>query len=293
VIPEGPIGWIGLGAMGAPMARRLVEAGYQLRVWSRRPLEHELRLSLRDPEIAESPGELASTCSAVATIVGGPRDVETLYLGADGLLAGSRPGTILVDHTTSSPALAHRIGDAAAALGMATLDAPVSGGPTGAAAGSLSMMVGGDPGALERARPWLSCVAATIVHHGAVGSGQAAKLANQVLVAGSMLAIADARRVGVRAGLDDARLGDTLGAGIAGSALLGFAWDRAKEGDRSPGFAIDHLIKDLELVIELDPDAANGLVGLALLRYRALAATGHGRDGTQAILFDERSEQPA
>jgi 3-hydroxyisobutyrate dehydrogenase len=290
---RGPIGWIGLGAMGAPMARRLVEAGYELRVWSRRPLEPDLRMSLGDPERAESPCELASTCAAVATIVGGPRDVEALYLGADGLLAGSPPGTILVDHTTSSPALAHRIADAAAPLAVVTLDAPVSGGPTGAAAGTLSMMVGGDRGALERARPWLSCVATTIVHHGRAGAGQAAKLANQVLVAGSMLAIADARRLGLDAGLDDGRLWETFGAGIAGSALVRFAWDRAQASDRSPGFAIDHLIKDLELVIELEPDAANGLVGLALLRYRALAAAGHGRDGTQAILFDERSEQPA
>jgi 3-hydroxyisobutyrate dehydrogenase len=289
----GPIGWIGLGAMGAPMARRLVEAGHELRVWSRRPLDDDMLTALGQPATVASPRELAGTCAAVATMVGGRRDVESLYFGADGLLLGSRPGTILVDHTTSSPALAHRIADAAAPLGVATLDAPVSGGPAGAAAGTLSMMVGGDPGALERGRSSLSSVAATIVHHGPAGSGQAAKLANQVLVAGSMLAIADARRLGLDAGLDGGRLGDTLGAGIAGSALLRFAWDRAKASDRSPGFAIEHLIKDLELVTELDPDAANGLVGLALLRYRALAATGHGRDGTQAILFDERSEQPA
>lgn len=283
------IGWIGLGAMGLPMAARLERAGHMLTLWARSALHPEVIDTLGDPPLAASPAELALRCRIVHTIVGGPSDVEAIYLGSKGLLAGALPGTILVDHTTSAPGLAARIAGVARKLGVATLDAPISGGPPAATDGTLAMMVGGPKGALRRVQPVLGLLAGTIVHHGPPGAGQAAKLANQVLVAGSMLAIADARRVGRGAGLDDAALRLSLGSGIAGSRLLDFAWSRAETGDRRPGFAIDHLIKDLALAVAMDPAMDWRLIELALSRYRDLARAGLGGQGTHVLLLDSES----
>lgn len=287
----GPIGWIGLGAMGLPMARRLVDGGVPLSVWARRPIDPTTQTALGDPPIAKSPKQLAASCPIVCTIIGGPPDVAAIYRGPDGLLSGVRRDSILIDHTTSSPELARELALEASQRGADILDAPVSGGPGGAATGRLTMMVGGQADALSNAHELLEMSAATIVHHGGAGMGQAAKLANQALVAGSMLAIAEARRIGQAAGLDDERVRQTLESGIAGSALLSFAWERAQVGDRRPGFAIDHLIKDLSLTAELVPAESIELVAMALNRYRALAMAGHGAEGTQVLLFDEETRR--
>jgi 3-hydroxyisobutyrate dehydrogenase len=282
-----PIGWIGLGAMGLPMATRLAASGYALAVWARRPIDDRVRHGLGRPEVLATPADLARACPLVFTIVGGPADVAEIYLRPDGLVEGAGSRSVLVDLTTSGPAVARTIAAAAADRGARVLDAPVSGGPVRAADGTLAMMVGGDPVALEEVRSVVSLLASQIALHGHVGTGQSAKLANQVLVAATMLGLADAWALGHAAGLNPEALGSTLRAGIAGSMLAEWAWGRAAAADRSPGFAVRHLIKDLELASsELGGESADqSLVALALTRYRAIAADGGAEEGTQSLLL--------
>jgi 3-hydroxyisobutyrate dehydrogenase len=269
------------------MARRLVANGYPLAIWARRPIDERLLGALGHPEVAATPAELARQCQLVFTIVGGPADVSEVYLGKNGLLGGARYDSMLVDLTTSAPALARSIADAGESRAVRVLDAPVSGGPIRAGDGTLAMMVGGDPVALGEARPVLSVLASHIARHGNAGAGQSAKLANQVLVAGTMLGLAEAWALGRSAGLDPVALGATLQSGIAGSPLSDWTWGRAVAEDRSPGFAVRHLIKDLELASsDLDGDSPDqSLVALALTRYRAIAANGGAGEGTQSLLL--------
>jgi 3-hydroxyisobutyrate dehydrogenase len=269
------------------MAQRLVADGHSLALWARRPIDERLLDELDQPAVAATPADLARHCRLVFTIVGGPTDVAEIYLGLDGLVEGARTGSALVDMTTSGRALAQSIASALAGRGVRVLDAPVSGGPIRARDGTLAMMVGGDAAALEGVRPVLSVLASHIVLHGTSGAGQSAKLANQVLVAGTMLGLAQAWELGLNAGLDPVALGATLHAGIAGSTLSDWAWGRAVAADRSPGFAVRHLIKDLELVSsELRGESSDqSLVGLALTRYRAIAADGGAEEGTQSLLL--------
>lgn len=273
--------------MGLPMATRLAANGYRLALWARGPIDDRVLDGLGRPDVLATPAELARQCPVVFTIVGGPTDVAEVCLGPDGVVEGAGPRSVLVDLTTSGPAAARAVAAAAAAHGARVLDAPVSGGPTRAADGTLAMMVGGDPAALEEVRPALSVLAANIALHGAAGAGQSAKLANQVLVAATMLGLAEAWELGLGAGLDPVVLGATLQAGIAGSPLSDWAWGRAVAADRAPGFAVRHLTKDLELASsELHGDSVDRtLVALALTRYRAIAADGGAEEGTQSLLL--------
>lgn len=277
------IGWIGLGLMGRQMLPHLQAAGHPIATYARTP---GAAAAFPNASTAATPAALAAMSDVVFTIVGTPADVEAVYLGPDGLLAGATPGTLLIDATTSSPALAGRIAAAAGALEVSAIDAPVSGGPAGAERASLSIMVGGSDDAVARAMPLLDRLGTTIVHHGPPGAGQSAKIANQVLVGLSMLGLSEAFLFAKSAGLEPELVLQTLGAGIVGSDLLRVMWPKIAAGDLEPGFRVEHLIKDLGLALDAGHDATVALPGTALTRelYHSVRAAGYSGKGTQALI---------
>ena len=279
------VGFIGLGVMGKSMAEHVLRSGFELRVFARNPAQ-AAPLVLAGARALPSAAALAAACSVVVTIVGFPSDVESLYFGNGGLLENARPGTFLVDMTTSSPELARRIAAAAKARGVHALDAPVTGGDVGARAGTLSIMIGGEPEEAEALEPLFRAFGKTIVRQGGPGAGQHAKLANQIAIAGTMLGLGEALGYAARAGLDLPTLLTSISSGAAGSAAMTNLAPRMVSGDFAPGFYVKHFIKDLALAADgaasdLGLDAPG--LALALARYRELAARGHAEDGTQAL----------
>lgn len=276
----GPVGFIGLGVMGGAMARRLMGAGYEVHIHARNP-ERAAPFLANGARWAEDVASLARTCRTVFTIVGGPEDVASLYLGEAGLIAHAAPGSVLVDMTTSTPELARRIAAEAQARGVMTLDAPVTGGAPGAEAGTLTFMVGGEAAALEAARPLLSIMGATIFAMGEAGAGQITKASNQVAVAGILMGLAEALHHAEAAGIDPAKAFEVMATGTAGGPLMQRLGPKMVAGDTTASFAIDHFIKDLGIALDTAP-----LQGAALCRetYRALAEDGGGTKGIQALI---------
>ena len=280
------IGFIGTGVMGASMAGHLLDAGYPLRVHNRTPSKAE-GLVARGAVWADSVAELAAASDVVIAILGYPEDVESVFLGECGAVANARPGTYLVDMTTSRPELACRIADAAEKRGAHALDAPVSGGDRGAREGTLSIMAGGEPQAFEAMRPIFDRMGGNVVHQGAAGSGQRAKLANQLAVAGTMLGVCEAMAYARKAGLDPRTVLRSIENGAAGSWTLSNLAPRMLDGDFAPGFYVKHFIKDLRIAKESAELELPGL-DLVLSRYETLAESFGGEDGTQALfrLYD-------
>lgn len=244
------IGWIGSGLMGAPMLVRLLKAGHEVIAFSRSGRRPEGTVDVR---LVSTIAEIAVESDVVFTIVGGPDDVRAIYLSPSGLLAHATPGAVLVDMTTSSVELAEELGQAGAEKGVFVLDAPVSGGPFGAESGTLSIMVGGAEQAVDRICPLLEQLGTVIVHHGDSGTGQAAKLVNQLVVGAVTEACAEAFLLAHRTGLDVGKVAESLAGGAAGSPLTRFLLGRLGEGDESPGFKVAHLRKDLDLLVaEID-----------------------------------------
>jgi 3-hydroxyisobutyrate dehydrogenase len=278
------IGFIGTGVMGKSMAGHLLAAGYPLVVHSRTRARAE-ELLARGAEWAESPAALAPRCDVIFTIVGFPKDVEEVYLGEQGLVASLRPGTILVDMTTSSPELAKRIAAAAAARGAQALDAPVSGGDKGAREGTLSIMVGGDETAFQAVLPLFGKMGTNIVRQGPAGSGQHCKMCNQITIAATMVGVCEALAYARHAGLEPATVLRSIAAGAAGSWSLSNLAPRILAGNFAPGFYVKHFIKDMGIAAgEADAMSLDtpGL-DLALALYRRLAERGGEDDGTQAL----------
>jgi 3-hydroxyisobutyrate dehydrogenase len=278
------LGLIGTGMMGQPIAGHLLAAGHELVVLSRTRGKAD-SLIAAGASWAASPKAVAAAADLVLTMVGGPDDVAAVYRGPDGLLAGARQGQILVDLTTSSPELAAALA-AEAPAGVTCLDAPVTGGIKGAEAGTLSLMVGGDGAALERIRPVLACFADAIRRFGPPGSGQHAKLVNQIAVGGIMLGLAEALAYAERAGLDGATMLETLGSGTARSFLQGAYGQAMLDRDTQAGFFVDHFVKDLALARDaaLGQGLAPRATQAALDAYRALSNQGLGRAGIQALI---------
>ena len=279
-----PVGFIGLGIMGASMAGHLLRGGHPLHVYNRTPSRAEPLLAA-GAHWHDSPGAVAAAADVVITMVGTPDDVEAIYLGSDGIVAKARQGAILIDMTTSSPALAERIAAAAAARGLRALDAPVSGGDVGAREAKLSIMVGGDEEAFHRAQPILALMGTKIVRQGGPGAGQHTKLCNQIVIASTMLGVCEGLAYAQRSGLDAPTVLESIGGGAAGSFLLNNLGPRILRGDFAPGFMIDHLVKDLRIAHGESERLALDLPGLtlALRQYEALAEAGEGRSGTQAL----------
>ena len=232
------------------------------------------------------PAGLAAASDVVITIVGFPADVESVYLGGDGILANAAAGTLAIDMTTSSPVLAARIAAEGATRGIAVLDAPVSGGDLGARNATLSIMVGGDATAFERAQPILDVMGGTVVLQGGPGSGQYTKMCNQIAIAAGMLGVCESMHYARAAGLDPERVMSSIEHGAAGSWSLSNLMPRALVGDYAPGFKIKHFVKDLGIAVRSAEEMGLDLPGLAKAyeMYRLLDETGAGEDGTQALL---------
>ena len=278
------IAFIGTGVMGRSMAGHLLKAGHKLHVHNR---TKEKAASLLEAGATwhDSPGSAAAAADFVITIVGFPADVEQVYLGEGGIVANSRPGAVLIDMTTSSPLLARKIAEAAAAKDCAALDAPVSGGDVGAREARLVIMVGGDEAAFAKARPLFEAMGKNIILQGPAGSGQHTKMANQITIAAGMVAWAEALVYAKRAGLDPARVLESIGGGAAGSWSLTNLAPRALAGNFAPGFYVKHFLKDMRIALESAAEMKLELPGLALAKklYDEVAAKGWEDCGTQVI----------
>jgi 2-hydroxy-3-oxopropionate reductase len=278
------VGLIGPGIMGRPMAINLLKAGHAVAVHARRR-EAATPLAAAGATVCASPREVAERADVVFTVVSDTPDVEAVLLGPDGVIAGARPGTLVVDMSTISPTATRRIAAALGAKGVTMLDAPVSGGEAGAIAGTLSIMVGGAPEDFQRALPLLQVLGGNVVHIGGHGAGQVAKLCNQVVVAETVNAVAEALALARAAGVDPGRVREALLGGFAGSRVLEVHGRRILEGDYAPGFKARLHDKDMRLVRELaaevgvDLPAADHVAGL----IAGLVARGDGELDSSAI----------
>jgi 3-hydroxyisobutyrate dehydrogenase len=278
------IGWIGTGVMGTSMCGHLMSAGFSATVYNRTKAKAKGLLD-KGASWAEGPRAVAEASDVVFTIVGFPADVRSVILGADGALAGSRPGTILVDMTTSEPSLAVEIAEAARKKDVHSVDAPVSGGDVGAKEARLSIMIGGEKEAVEALGPCWQAMGKTIVHQGGPGAGQHTKMVNQTLIASGMIGVCEALLYGYRAGLDLEVVMQSVASGAAGSWSLSNLGPRIIAGNFDPGFFVEHFIKDMGIALAESKRMKLSMPGLALAHqlYLALAAQGHERDGTHAL----------
>ena len=282
---QATIGWIGTGVMGVSMAKHLMAAGHPLIIHTRTRARAEPLLAA-GAQWAESPLAVAEQAAIVCSMVGYPEDVEVTHLGPQGTLSAAKAPALLIDFTTSSPALAQRIAERGAALGTQAIDAPVSGGDIGARNATLSIMCGGTEAAFQAARPVLDLLGKTVVLQGPAGAGQHTKMVNQLLIAGTMLGMAEALSYAKKAGLNPETVLQSVGGGAAASWSLTNLAPRILKSDFAPGFFIEHFLKDLR--IALDEARALGLelpcATAAERTYRALAEAGYARAGTQAIV---------
>ncbi|MEX2187219.1 MAG: NAD(P)-dependent oxidoreductase [Pirellulales bacterium] len=278
------LGWIGTGVMGTSMCGHLIAAGYGVTVFSRTKSRAE-PLVAKGATWAASPKAVAENADVVFSIVGFPSDVREVMLGKNGALAGSKTGSILVDMTTSQPALAVEIAAAAKAQGVHSVDAPVSGGDVGAREARLSIMIGGEADAVAALTPLFEVMGKTIVHQGPSGAGQHTKMVNQTLIASAMIGVCEALLYGHKAGLDLKTVMQSIASGAAGSWSLSNLGPRIIDNNFDPGFYVEHFIKDMGIALEEARRMNLALPGLALAHqlYVALAAQGHARDGTHAL----------
>jgi 3-hydroxyisobutyrate dehydrogenase len=280
------VGWIGTGVMGAPMCGHLLAAGFPVKVFNRTK-EHALSLIEQGAQWSASPAEAAEGVDVVVTIVGYPSDVRAVVLGDRGVLTTASSGTTIVDMTTSEPQLAKEIFDAAAAKGVSSLDAPVSGGDVGARNAALVIMVGGRQEPFDKVLPVFEQLGRVVTYEGGPGAGQHTKMVNQIAIASGMVGVCEALLYGSRAGLDVAKVIETISTGAAGSWSLTNYGPRALRGDFEPGFKIDHFIKDLGIALEEARRMKLSLPGLALAEqlYIAASAQGRGQKGTHALVL--------
>ena len=279
------IGFIGIGVMGESMARHLLRAGHSLTVYNRTKSKAEKLLG-EGAAWAESAGACARGQDVVITIVGFPKDVEEVYLGEGGILQNAKPGATLIDMTTTSPALWQRIAAEAQKRGLHPLDAPVSGGDSGARNATLSIMVGGAQEDFGAMRPLFACMGKSITLTGGPGCGQHTKMANQIAIAGCVAGVAEAIRYGEAGGLDIGNMLGCISAGAAGSWQMSNNGPKMAAGDYAPGFFIKHFIKDMRIAVEEAEKSGASLPVLAqvLSMYEGMQARGQGDLGTQAII---------
>ena len=280
------VGWIGTGVMGASMAGHVQKAGHELYVFNRTKGKSEDLLN-KGAHWCETPAQVAENSEIVFTIVGHPSDVEEVYMGEEGILSTEGPFRIVVDMTTSQPSLAQTIARDAAEQGVQSLDAPVSGGDIGAREGTLAIMVGGEKEAFDEALPLFQLMGKNISYMGGSGAGQHTKMCNQILVAGTMIGVCESLIYATKLGLDQQSVIDIIGKGAASSWLINNLGPRLVQGDYTPGFFVEHFIKDMGIALDEAAAAGLSLPGLALVRqlYVAVKAQGHGRSGTQALFL--------
>jgi 3-hydroxyisobutyrate dehydrogenase len=280
------IGWIGTGVMGSSMCGHVMAAGYRVTAYNR---SRDKVKPLLEKGAAEgrSPREVAEKSDVIFTIVGYPHDVREVTLGREGTLAGAKSGSILVDMTTSEPALAVEIAQAAKAKGVYSVDAPVSGGDVGAREARLSIMVGGEHDVVAALTPLFETMGKTVVHQGPPGAGQHTKMVNQILIASAMIGVCEALLYGYKAGLDLTTVLKSVGSGAAGSWSLNNLGPRMIAGNFEPGFFVEHFLKDMGIALAEAKRMRLSLPGLALAEqlYRAVEAQGYSRKGTHALML--------
>jgi 3-hydroxyisobutyrate dehydrogenase len=279
------VGFIGLGIMGRGMARNLLKAGFDLRVWNRTASRMD-ELVAEGATAATSPADIAAQSDVIITCVSDTPDVETVILGESGVIAGIKAGALVIDMSTISPQATQAIAAKLVERGAQMLDAPVSGGSEGAARGTLSIMVGGDAAQIERAMPIFQAMGKTITHVGDHGAGQTVKLVNQILVVGNMLAAAEALLFAQSGGVDLHKALAAVVGGAAGSWMLSNRGPQVLARDWRPGFTIDLQQKDIRLVLAAADQLGVPLPGTALIfqLYRTLQAQGLGAEGNHALI---------
>lgn len=278
------IGFIGTGVMGKSMAGHLLKAGYEVVVYTRSK-EKADELIAKGAKWAATPKEVAQQSNVIISMVGYPSDVEQIYLGEKGIIENGKEGAILIDMTTSTPSLAVKMSEEAKKRGIEVLDAPVSGGDIGARDAKLTIMVGGDAMAFETILPILECMGSNIVHQGPAGSGQHAKMSNQIAIASNMIGVTEAISYAQKAGLDPEKVLRSISSGSAGSWSLSNLVPRMVQGDFEPGFYIKHFIKDMKIALDEAERMGLDVPGLTLSKslYEGLAKAGDENSGTQAL----------
>lgn len=278
------ISWLGTGVMGVPMATHLLQAGYEMRVFSRTRAKAEKLLEM-GAQWADSPAEAAEASQVVLSMLGYPEEVEEALLGENGVRDALGEGGIVVDMTTSSPGLALRIAREMERKQCFALDAPVSGGDVGARNASLAIMCGGAREVFEQALPILEVLGERIRWFGEAGSGQRVKMANQILIASTMIGTVESLLYAQRSNLDLSQVIDLIGRGAAGCWSLNQLGPRMVRGDWAPGFYIKHFIKDMGIAMEDSQRMGLNLKGLELAMsfYEMAREENYEEDGTQAL----------
>lgn len=279
------IGFIGVGIMGASMVRNLMKEGFEVSIYTR--TKQKVEDVIAEGAIwCDTIAECAKNKDAVITIVGYPQDVEEVYCSEHGILANADAGTYVIDMTTSSPKLAARIATEAASKGIHALDAPVTGGDTGAKAGTLAILVGGEQADFDACRELFEAMGKNIVYMGQAGRGQHAKMANQIAIAGTIAGVTEALVYAEQAGLDPKTLLSAISTGAAGSFQMSNVAPRVLDGDFNPGFFIKHFIKDMALASEeaSDMNASLPILNEVLAMYKELEARDLGDLGSQSLI---------
>lgn len=278
------LGWIGLGIMGKSMCGHLLRAGHEVFVYTRTKASAQ-DLVASGAKWCLSPAEVAGQSEIVFSMVGYPADVRSVYLGENGLVSGAARKAILVDMTTSEPALAKEIFQAAKDRELESLDAPVSGGDLGAQNASLAIMVGGEQKTFTAVLPFFELMGKNIQLMGPAGAGQHTKMSNQILIAGTMIGVVESLLYAVRAGLDMEAVIDVIGSGAASSWSINNLGRRIAAGDFEPGFFVEHFVKDMGIALAESRKMGIMLPGLALVEqlYLGVMAQGMARKGTQAL----------
>ncbi len=279
------VGFIGVGIMGKSMVRNLMKAGFELHIYARSKSKVEDVIS-EGAVYHDSIAECAAGRDAVITIVGFPEDVEEVYFSEGNILDSAAAGTYLIDMTTTSPKLAQRIAVEGAQRGFHVLDAPVTGGDTGARDATLSILVGGQEEGFNACLPLFKAMGTNINHFGPAGAGQHCKLANQIMIAGSLSGVVEAFAYAEKQGLDLPLVMKALSTGAAGSKQLDAFGPKIIADDYNPGFFLKHLVKDLRLAKEeglavgLDLEMLETVLG----EYEDLLSKGYGDLGTQGLM---------
>ena len=280
------VGFIGLGIMGGPMAKNLMQAGYELVLYNRTREKAEILAKEGNAEVAGSPKEVAQGSDVVITMLPDSPEVSENVAGENGVLEGIKEGALLIDMSTISPVVTKELAAAAKERGASMLDAPVSGGDVGAQQGTLSIMVGGDEADFERAMPLFEAMGKTITHVGDAGSGQVVKAANQVVVALTIEAVSEALVLGSKAGVDPAKILDVLSGGLAGNKVMEVKREKMLGHSFDPGFRIELHHKDLGIALAAGREYGVALPVTAIVdqMLEALKAGGKGDRDHSAIL---------
>lgn len=279
------IGFIGVGIMGKSMVRNLMKAGFELHIYARKKEKVE-DVAGEGAVFHESIADCVKGCEAVITIVGFPADVEEVYFDAGNILDSADKGAYLIDMTTTSPMLAEKIYGEGSKRGFHVLDAPVTGGDSGAKAGTLSILAGGDREDYEACMPLFKAMGSNINYQGKAGCGQHAKLANQIMIAGTLSGVCEALAYAKAKGLDLDTVVRSVSTGAAGSRQLDLFAPKILAGDYEPGFFIKHFVKDMRLALTEanQSDLFLEVLSLVLSNYEQLEAQGYGEFGTQALI---------